>query len=257
MSEAGRRRVALVQSAAKDRATTGTGGAIGGHDVRRGALPMSTSRKRTSIVLYGAGGHAKSVIGVMEAQGCWQLAGLLDDDAAQAGARVLGYDVLGGEGTLASLKASGVEGGLVSVGDNAARGLLARRVRATGLALVSIVHPSAFIMKDATMGPGAFIHAGAVVGGDCVIGENVIVSVGSCVGHDCVLGDEVHIAPGVLLGGGAKIGARTFLGMGVAVLPSVQIGRNVIVGANAVVNRDLPDDVLAVGSPARVVRKNA
>ena len=51
------------------------------------------------------------------------------------------------------------------------------------------------------------------------------------------------------------IGARTWLGRGVVVLPGVRIGAGTIVGAGSVVARDLPDDVVAVGVPARVVRR--
>ena len=52
-----------------------------------------------------------------------------------------------------------------------------------------------------------------------------------------------------------RIGRNCWLGAGVIVLPGVTIGDNTVVGAGSVVTKDLPSHVLAVGSPARVVRE--
>lgn len=52
-----------------------------------------------------------------------------------------------------------------------------------------------------------------------------------------------------------RIGDNVWLGGGVVVLPGVSIGANTVVGAAAVVTRDLPGDVVAVGNPARIIRR--
>lgn len=51
------------------------------------------------------------------------------------------------------------------------------------------------------------------------------------------------------------IGENAWIGAGVIILPGVHIGRNTVIGAGSVVTRDIPDDVVAVGNPCRVLRE--
>lgn len=163
------------------------------------------SNLENALVLYGAGGHAKSVIGVIEAAGKWRLIGLVEDGAEGTGKWVLGYEVIGDRSCLPTLRASGITKGLVAVGDNASRNILATEMSKAGLSLVSIVHSSACIMKDPRIGAGSFVHAHTVIGPECVIGTNAIVSAMSVLGHESVIGDCFQFAPGVRVGGEVSI----------------------------------------------------
>ena len=204
-----------------------------------------------SIVLYGAGGHAKSVIGVLEAEAVWELAGLLDDDAPSKA--VLGYRVIGGRDSLRDVLESGINKAHVAIGENSARWRLANALIELGFKIVQIIHPSAEIMKNAEIGPGAFVHAYVVIGADCRIGDQALISAQTVIGHDSVVGNAVHFAPGVRLGGKVRVGDFTSFGMGTVVLPSIAVGRNVVVGANSVINRDLEDSIVVAGVPAREI----
>jgi sugar O-acyltransferase (sialic acid O-acetyltransferase NeuD family) len=209
------------------------------------------------MAVYGAGGHAKSVLGVLEAQAEWRVVAVLDDDPRLWGSSILGHEVIGGREQIPKLRNLGVDRVHVAIGNNARRGALADELRAAGLGLASVVHSSAFIMKNARIADGAFIHAYAVVGADCRIGEAAIVSAATSIGHDSVLGRCAHLAPGVRIGGGVRIGEFSFVGMGAVVIPLVSVGRSVTVAANSTVTRDLEDGAVAAGMPARVVRHAA
>jgi len=74
--------------------------------------------------------------------------------------------------------------------------------------------------------------------------------------HDCTIGDFVELSPGATLLGNVSIGDYTWIGANATVLPKVNIGHNCIVGAGAVVTKDIPDNTIAAGVPARILRKN-
>jgi sugar O-acyltransferase (sialic acid O-acetyltransferase NeuD family) len=214
---------------------------------------MSQNAMPESILLFGAGGHARSVIGVMLAEGRWKLAGLLDDGPAALSRRVLGYEIIGNREHLVGLREQGISAGLAAIGSNSARGEIAQVMEKAGFALISIVHPSACLMADAVVGPGSFIHAMSVIGPECRIGRNAIIQPFTSLGHESRVGDCVQFSPGVHIGGNVKIGDYCFFGPGAVVYPGVTLGCNVSIGANAVVNKDIGDNVVVAGNPARRV----
>lgn len=107
------------------------------------------------------------------------------------------------------------------------------------------------------IGAGCNIMAGSLISNDVVMGEGCILYFNSIVTHDCVIGDYVEISPGAIILGRANIGSYSRIGAGSKVLPDINIGKNVIIGAGAVVTKDIPDNSVAVGLPARVIKKNS
>ena len=75
------------------------------------------------------------------------------------------------------------------------------------------------------------------------------------VGHDCQIGDFVELSPDVNISGNCTIGDFTNIGTGAVVLPNIRIGKNVVIGAGSVVTKDIPDNSLAYGIPARVMKQ--
>lgn len=99
------------------------------------------------------------------------------------------------------------------------------------------------------------ICAGVVVNTGSVIGADVILNTGCTVDHHNRIGDHAHIAPGVHMGGEVEVGEGALVGIGATVMPRKRIGAWSVVGAGTLVTRDVPDGVVVVGAPARVVRE--
>jgi len=207
------------------------------------------------IVIFGAGGHARSVIAALHAQGRWRIAGLLEEAGGAAAKTVLGHEVLGDRTRLPALRQAGVARAFVAIGDNHARGRIAAVLTDAGFSLVSVIHPTAVCTLNASIAAGAFVHALALVGPECEVGRNAIVQPFVSLGHESRIGDCVQFAPGVHVGGRTRIGDYCFLGPGAVVFPGITLGRNVAVGANSVVNKDVADDMVVVGNPARLLRR--
>ena len=86
------------------------------------------------------------------------------------------------------------------------------------------------------------------------IGNNVIINTGAIVEHENIIEDSAHIGPGAVLAGKVTVKKETFIGIRVAVKEYITIGKNVTVGAGAVVLEDIPDNVVAVGIPAKIIK---
>ncbi|MBL9173994.1 MAG: NeuD/PglB/VioB family sugar acetyltransferase [Verrucomicrobiales bacterium] len=147
-------------------------------------------------------------------------------------------------------------GALVAVGgDRGADRLALQELLATaGCTILTAVHPAATVAGSARIGVGSQILAGAVVGAAASLGAAVIINTRASADHECRLEDGVHLAPAATLCGLVQVGRGTLIGAGAVVLPRIRIGAGVVVGAGSVVTRDLPDNVIAFGNPARIVR---
>lgn len=206
------------------------------------------------LLIYGASGHAKVIIDIIERAGCYRISGLLDDNPRLHGTEFFGYPVLGA-GELLGQQRYRAHKLIIGVGDNRVRQEIHRWIMELGAyEFAQALHPSAQIAKGVQLGAGTVVMANVAINSDASIGQQVIINTGATVDHDCLIGDFVHISPGVHLAGNVHIGALTHLSIGVAVIPGVKIGSESIIGAGAAVIDDIPDRVTAVGVPARVIK---
>lgn len=121
---------------------------------------------------------------------------------------------------------------------------------------ISLNRHSSIISKSSEAGPGFLMDHFSSVSTFSKIGFGVTIKRSSTLGHHCELGDFVSLNPGVTISGNVNIGEGSEIGTGVSVVNNVSIGRHCLIGAGSVVTRDIPDGVIAYGSPCRVVRKN-
>ncbi|MGE0918627.1 acetyltransferase [Trichlorobacter lovleyi] len=206
---------------------------------------------KEKIFVFGASGHAKVVIDIIERQGLYEIVFLADDDPGLKGTVVYGYQVIGGKDDLLT---NAIERGIVAIGSNQSRRSVSLWLTDNGFELASAVHPTAQLARGVTIGAGSVIMAGAVINADSRIGDNVIVNTRSSIDHDCVVGNFTHIAPGATLCGTVQIGEGSFICAGATVIPNLTIGSFVTVGAGAVVVHNILDGVTVAGIPARKLK---
>lgn len=125
-----------------------------------------------------------------------------------------------------------------------------------GGVLTSTVSKDAIIGSYAnTIGKGCNILAGSIISNNVTIGKGCIVYFNSVLAHDCAIGDYVEISPNANILGRVTINSFTQVGAGSTILPNVTIGKNSVIGAGSVVTKDIPDNSLAVGVPAKIVKQ--
>jgi sugar O-acyltransferase (sialic acid O-acetyltransferase NeuD family) len=196
-----------------------------------------------SILIYGGGGHAKSVMETVLAMGGYQITGIVDD-GIPAGTQVLGFPVLGTGDILPALAGQGLR-----LAANGVGGILDIRIRvkifelleSSGFSFPILRHPSATIEPSAEIEDGAQVFANAYVGSSAVLHPRCMVNTSAVVSHDCEIGAYSHIAPGALLAGLVHIGERTLVGMGVTTAIGIRIGNGVRIGNGAIILADVPD----------------
>ena len=201
------------------------------------------------VIIIGAGGHGK-VIGEIIMLSGKNLIGYIDDKKEKG---PFGKPVIGKLEDCDKYKNKTKI--IVGIGDNKRRNEIFTSLKKRGFKFVNAIHPNTVISEQVEIGEGVVIAAGVVINPGAVIKDNVILNTSSSIDHDCIIDKSVHISPGVNLAGGVKVGIGTHIGIGSVVIPEKEIGEWCVIGAGAVVIENIAPHSLAVGVPAKVVKK--
>jgi sugar O-acyltransferase (sialic acid O-acetyltransferase NeuD family) len=214
---------------------------------------MNPPLQLPSILGIGAGGHCKVVMEIIRRTGSWKIAGLLDSDASRIGECVSGITILGDDDLASALFNQGIHTAFIGIGSIGS--VLPRRkayafLKNLGFELPVLIHPSASVGFDTSIGSGTCIMPGVIVNPGASIGECAIINSGAIIEHDCHIAAFSHISPGAVLGGSVFVGEASHVGIGAVIRQGIHIGKNAVIGAGAVVVKDVPDDTTVTGVPA-------
>ncbi len=214
------------------------------------AVPAS-AYDPSAIMVYGGGGHGKSVIELLRALGTYRIVGILDD-GLPAGETILGLPVLGGQEALNGMFNQGVRlavNAVGGIGNVTIRIQVFERLAGAGFVCPAVVHPTAFIEPSALLSAGVQIFPHAYVGSEARLGYGCIVNTGAIVSHDCRLDNYVNISPGAMLAGEVQVGGGVLIGMGATINLRAKIGPGVRIGNGATVKSDVPEQgIVRAGS---------
>lgn len=209
-----------------------------------------------NLVIFGGGLHANVCIDIFEKSGEYSIVGIIDSKA-EIGTTLHGYPVIGRQENIVELIAShNIAAGFITVGDNYNRKLLRDIIISLvpDFEFVNAIHPSVIIGRNVKLGVGIALLAKVAVGSSAEIEDFCILNTGAQLDHNCFMGEFSHLSGGSITGGKVRIGKFSAITLGVVIIDRVSIGENTVVGSGSVVMHDLPDNVLAYGTPARVIR---
>lgn len=188
-----------------------------------------------SIILLGAGGHAKVLLDILLEQNA-KIIGIAEKDGADRPSDLYGVPVIGSDSDIGSYLSDEIElvNGIGSVGSTALRQKIYEKFKRYGYCFRQVIHPQAVISRRAELGEGVQVMAGAVVNIGTRVKENSIINTNASIDHDCIIGAHVHIAPGVTISGGVTVGDGSHIGTGAAVVQGIEIGKHVLIEAGGI-----------------------
>lgn len=207
---------------------------------------QSNRSMETKLILYGASGHCKVVIDILQNNNT-RISSIVDKNPEVK--KILGKKV-----KLASLFDFNTSSNVIlTIGNNKARKALAIQLEVN---YDTAIHSKAIVSSHAIIGHGTVIMAGAIINPQARIGKHCIINTAAIIEHDCKIEDFVHISPSVSLAGGVQVGEGTHVGIGATVIQKIQIGKWVTIGAGAIIINDVPDYAVVVGNPGKIIKYN-
>ena len=210
------------------------------------------------LFVYCAGGFGREIVDTVkrlnQSLARWDEICFIDDDAS-LGTMLYGTKLYTFEAVLEEFDVSSCEA-VVATGEPAVRKALYDRLASNNIPLATIVDTTAIVSDTATMGEGVVVTAFCSVSSSAIIGNNTAINVKAIIGHDVRLGEHCVVSSLVNIGGASSVGDNSYIGMGVQIKEGTTIGKDVIIGMGSVVYNDIHDEMIALGNPARPMRKN-
>jgi UDP-perosamine 4-acetyltransferase len=211
--------------------------------------------KKNKVVLIGGGGHCKVVISVLKKLQQFEIVGIVDN--YKKSNIISKVNIIGTDDDIKEIYYSGINNAIVTVGsvkDNKKRFRLFNMAKEIGFKFPKIISPEAVVSDNVKIGEGTVIMPGSIINTDTKIGKNCIINSGAIIEHDCNIKDHCHIAPGVHISGSVEIEELTFIGIGSIIIQGLKIGKKVTIGAGSVIISNIPDNVIVVGNPAKIIK---
>ena len=207
------------------------------------------------MIVIGAKGFAKEVLEVLHQLNQTQNVAFYDDVNETEEKLYDKFPILKNESQVKAFFESNGNEFTIGIGNPQLRYQLYKKFTALGGNIVTTISPFANLSSyDVTIGLGTNILMNAVFSNSVTLGKGCLVYYNAIITHDCQIEDFVEISPGATLLGRCKVDSFSRIGANATILPDVKIGRNVTVGAGAVVTKDIPDNSLAYGVPAVVIK---
>ena len=194
---------------------------------------------KEKIILIGGGGHCKSCIDVIEQEGRYTIAGMVDIPEKKQH-NVLGYPVIGSDADLAELIKT-FPNVLITLGQiksPARRIELFNDLMRMGARFPVIKSPLAYVSPHAQIAEGTIVMHHALINAGANVGKNCIINTKALVEHDAVIEDHCHISTGAVVNGGVTIGSGSFFGSGAVSKEYTSIPANSFIKANSLISKN-------------------
>jgi len=216
---------------------------------------MSDTRAEfTAIVLVGAGGLGRELLNyVLEAirtSPHMRVKGYLDDNPSALRPDRCEFPILG---SILDYPIEPNDRFVMAIGDCAKRAELIRKMEARSARFITIIHPTAYIASNATVGNGCIVGPFCAIGSEARVGNHVLLTWYSSLAHDSISHSFTVLSPYSTANGGAILEEGVFLGTHAVIHPMIRVGAWSKIASGSVVYHDVPPNCMALGNPAKAV----
>ena len=208
-----------------------------------------------SVVIVGAGGFGSEVVEIFKDQNKqkkeWNILGFIDDNNKLHGKTINNYQILGG---LDWFKEHNDVGCICTIGEPETKKKIVEKLQKMDVNFYKAIHPSVIMSEFIELGEGVIICAGTILTVNIKIGNHVVINLNCTIGHDTIIEDYCSMMPTVKINGNNHLHKGVYVGTGATFIHQVTIGAWSTIGAGAVVVKDIPENVIAVGIPAKVIK---
>lgn len=206
-------------------------------------------------IIISAGKYAEVYLVYLKEQGV-EVVGFVDDCKELQGKFVLGLPVLGKVSDLKVIRENlGVEAVYCPLGNNVQRVKFLTYARSVGLQTPNFIHSSVILSPEVRLGEGVYILLGAKIMPFACLENDVMISMNACVAHHSILKSGTFLSTGVNFGASIIAEKNAYIGIGATIMTGVKrLGSNCLVGAGAVVIRDVEDNAIVAGVPAKFLK---
>jgi len=209
------------------------------------------------IGIYGSGGLGREILNLVKQINAnssrWDEYIFIDDtkcDKECKGCKLLPLSSLASQYTPDQIEI------VIAVGEPKYRSEIFDNVKKLGYGFATLIHPSLQVSGDVILGAGVVINVGSFISCDVKIGNNVYIQPHVCIGHDCSIGENCVLSSFVFMGGSVIIGNETYIAPNSSIRDRITVGSQCIIGMGSIVMRYIPDGMIAMGNPARVIQRN-
>jgi sugar O-acyltransferase (sialic acid O-acetyltransferase NeuD family) len=207
------------------------------------------------LVIVGAKGFAKEVLEILYQMEFKEKIFFFDDVTPDLPNDLFGYPIFKGIDEVKKYFSDESFDFSIGIGNPHLRKKIFEKFSSIGGKFESTISPFAQIGHfDNFIGEGCNVMTGTVITNSIKLGKGCLINLNCTIGHDSVLGDFVELSPGTHVSGNCEIGELTQIGTNVTILPKIKVGKNAIIGAGSVITKDIPDNVLVVGVPGKIIK---
>jgi sugar O-acyltransferase (sialic acid O-acetyltransferase NeuD family) len=204
------------------------------------------------ILIFGAGGFGKEILDILLSTPTYFDYHSIKflDDAVPPGSPIATTTVIGDSNHLQNAKNSHI---IIAIGNPKIRRIVTNKITNLNLPILTVIDHTAQLRKNIQIGNGSIICANTILSTSSQIGQHNIINIGAIIGHDVITGPYTVISPGAIILGQVQIGEGVEIGAGAIIHPQVKIGNWCKIAMGAVVYKDVPDNAIVSGNPARTM----
>lgn len=224
-------------------------------------VKKSEAETTKKIIILGTGGNSIDILDTLHdindarRERLYDCVGFLDDAAEKWKQEIFGARVLGALDAAAQYDDCWFVNGIAGVNNFWKKRAIVAHTGMPPERFETIVHPSASVSRTAQLGRGVVVFQNVTVTSRIVIGDHVMVLPNTVLSHDDIIGAYTSIAGCASISGNVRVGESCYIGAHAVIKEGITIGDGSLVGMGSIVLRDVPENTVVVGNPARILRR--